>query len=142
MIKSRLPDFLIVGAAKSGTTSLYHYLKAHPSIYMPDIKEPCFFSSYSVPYETFKKNIYPANEKNRVRELDRYKKIFATSEQYKSCGEASTHYLFQFEVSINNIKKIYNEQYKQLKIIIILRNPIKAAYSNFRMWAMHGYEKD
>ena len=39
-----LPDFLIIGAAKSGTTSLYHYLRQHPDIYMSPIKEPNYFT--------------------------------------------------------------------------------------------------
>jgi sulfotransferase family protein len=40
-----LPNFLIVGAGKSGTTSLYRYLRQHPQIYMSPIKEPCYFAS-------------------------------------------------------------------------------------------------
>ena len=41
---SLLPDFLVIGAAKTGTTSLYRYLKSHPQIYLTPIKEPryCF----------------------------------------------------------------------------------------------------
>jgi hypothetical protein len=39
-----LPNFLIVGTGKAGTTSLYHYLRQHPQIYMSPIKEPCYFS--------------------------------------------------------------------------------------------------
>ena len=38
-----LPNFLIIGAGRTGTTSLYHYLRQHPEIFMPDIKEPRFF---------------------------------------------------------------------------------------------------
>lgn len=37
-----LPNFLIVGAVKSGTTSIYHYLKQHPEIYLAEIKETFF----------------------------------------------------------------------------------------------------
>ena len=39
-----LPDFIVLGCAKSGTTSLYHYLKGHPEVYMPGRKEPSFFA--------------------------------------------------------------------------------------------------
>ena len=41
----RLPDFLIIGTAKAGTTTLYHYLQRHPQIWLPASKEPCFFDS-------------------------------------------------------------------------------------------------
>src|SRR5688572_12731015 len=40
----RLPNFIIIGAAKSGTTALYHYLKQHPQVYMCPVKEPRFFA--------------------------------------------------------------------------------------------------
>ena len=43
-MRVRLPTFFIVGAAKSGTTSLYHYLNQHPAIFMSPIKEPGFFA--------------------------------------------------------------------------------------------------
>jgi len=43
---SRKPDFFIVGAAKSGTTSLYSYLIQHPTIFMPELKEPYFFGEW------------------------------------------------------------------------------------------------
>ena len=39
-----LPDFLIIGAGKSGTTTLEHYLKQHPEIFLPEVKEPNFFA--------------------------------------------------------------------------------------------------
>src|SRR5437868_13827253 len=41
---SAQPNFFLVGAAKTGTTSLYHYLVRHPGIFMSPIKEPCFFA--------------------------------------------------------------------------------------------------
>ncbi len=44
-MEAKLPNFLLVGTAKSGTTSLYHYLKQHPEVYMSEMKEPRFFAS-------------------------------------------------------------------------------------------------
>ena len=40
---SRLPNFLVIGAMKAGTTSLWHYLRTHPQVFMPDVKEVMFF---------------------------------------------------------------------------------------------------
>ena len=40
---SRLPNFLLIGAMKAGTTSLWHYLRSHPQVFMPDVKEVMFF---------------------------------------------------------------------------------------------------
>ena len=48
----KLPDFLIVGAAKSGTTSIFNYLIQHPQIFMPALKEPRFFAYCDAPPHT------------------------------------------------------------------------------------------
>src|SRR5262245_13866340 len=42
-IVQRLPNFFVIGAPRSGTTSLYEYLKVHPEIFMSPVKEPDFF---------------------------------------------------------------------------------------------------
>jgi len=47
--EAKLPDFLIVGAAKSGTTSLHYYLRQHPQIFMPKLKELWFFCFLDAP---------------------------------------------------------------------------------------------
>lgn len=44
--KSKLPDFLIVGAARSGTTSLHYYLKEHPQVFMPTVQRSARQSNY------------------------------------------------------------------------------------------------
>lgn len=141
--KPVMPNFLIVGAAKSGTTSIYHYLKGHPEVFMSENKEPCFFSSYEIPPKTREKNVYPANGVRRISNLDKYQALFAAADpaRHKAIGEASTHYLFQYKETIENIKKLY-DNYRAIKIIMILRNPIEAAYSNYTMWKMHGYETE
>jgi len=145
--KKYLPDFLLVGAAKSGTTSLYKYLNKHPQIFMPIIKEPCFFSSFGIPKEFFKKNIYPVKGDHIITDCNKYKNLFKKflfdkDNHYKISGEASTHYLFQYRETIKNIKYIYGLKSSSVKIIIILRNPVEASYSNYRMWLIKGYEKD
>lgn len=48
-----MPTFLVLGVAKAGTTSLYHYLKQHPQIYMSPVKEPHFFAHGEAPWPTF-----------------------------------------------------------------------------------------
>ncbi len=75
---SRLPDFLIIGAAKCGTTSLYGQLRQHPDIYCSEIKEPTFFSTYGV----------GAWQQG----LAWYQALFADAGAQQLCGEASTSY--------------------------------------------------
>jgi hypothetical protein len=75
--RGRLPDFIIIGSMKAGTTSLYEYLRAHPDVFMPAVKELDFFVS----------------ELNWRRGLDWYASRFASVPNGTACvGEASTSY--------------------------------------------------
>jgi hypothetical protein len=123
----RLPDFLIVGAAKSGTTSLYKYLRQHPRIFMPDIKEPHFFC-FTEKQPPFK---YP-QELQVIWRFEEYKELFRSAGEGQLIGESSTHYLYFYNESIQSIKK-YVPYWKDLKIIIILRNPVDRAFSHYSM---------
>ena len=127
MKKVKLPNFLIVGAAKSGTTFLYQILKQHPEVYMPMNKEPRFFVS------SLYKNInasHPRYEyfiKTTVFTLEDYIKLFESIKTEKAIGEASVAYLHYYKTAILQIKKVL----ENVKIIIILRNPIKQTYSGY-----------
>ena len=114
-------DFFIVGAPKSGTTSLYHYLSEHPQVEMSSQKEPDYFSDKAI----HEQGMYYA--KNRVNTLDKYESLFVQKESVVY-GEASVSYLF-YENVAEDIKK-YNPN---AKIIIMLRNPIERAFSHYLM---------
>ena len=72
----RLPDFFIIGSAKSGTTTLYRYLCRHPNIFMSTPKEMSFFSK----------------DKEYERGVEWYASLFADASENQLCGEASTTY--------------------------------------------------
>jgi hypothetical protein len=114
-------DFFIVGAPKSGTTSLYHYLSEHPQVEMSSQKEPNYFSDKAI----HNQGIYYV--KNRVNTLDKYESLFAQKESVVY-GECSVSYLF-YENVAEDIKK-HNPN---AKIIIMLRNPIERAFSHYLM---------
>jgi hypothetical protein len=121
-----LPNFLIVGAAKSGTTSLYHYLNQHPEVHMSPIKEPKFITSHFLRF--------PSNgigdaciQKDAVKFYDDYCQLFSASRDIKAVGEASADTLYYYKQAIKWIKKLI----KDPKVIIILRNPIERAYSAY-----------
>jgi len=106
-----LPNFFIVGAAKSGTTSLYQYLKQHPDIYMSSFKEPHYFADW---------------DKN-VNNQEQYEDLFAGWAGEKAIGEASTGYLYDKDAP-SRIKDLIPDA----KIIIILRNPADMAHALWR----------
>ena len=119
--KMTLPNFLIVGAGKSGTTSLYEYLNQHPDIYLSPVKEPCYFSDGNPRF---------------VRSNDEYEALFDGRTTEKAIGEASASYLYDPEAP----KKI-QELLNKVKIIIMLRNPVDRAYSQWGQIFYHlGFE--
>jgi hypothetical protein len=108
----RVPDFFLVGAAKAGTTSLFQYLIQHPSIYIPDIKEPHYFSEY---YDR------GASYYNTIAD---YLRLFSACPEGALAGDASTSYLY----SVTAAERI-RELNPQAKIMAVLRNPVDRAYS-------------
>lgn len=122
---NRVPNFLIVGAAKAGTTSLAHYLSKHPDIYLPKEKELRFFTKDVLlktnPNDPLLKGILNTS----VFDENDYFEIFDVPERLK--GEASVHYLYHSKESIKNIMKFAGD----IPIIIMLRNPVQRAISNF-----------
>ena len=115
-------DFFIVGAPKSGTTSLYNYLSQHHSISMSNIKEPNYFSAVDIDNQ----KLYYKTK--LCSDLKNYHSLF--NFESKSClfGEASVSYLFYPDVA----SRIFTYN-KNAKIIIILRDPVKRAVSHFNM---------
>jgi len=127
------PDFLIVGAAKSGTTSLFHYLKQHPDIYIPEVKECRFFSQLPKNYKGLGAEFFP---NSGITDKDEYFGLFE-GRGNKICGDISNDYLYYYKESIGNIKKYLGDE---VKIIIILRNPVDRAYSNYMHAFRDGWE--
>lgn len=112
-----LPNFFIVGAAKSGTTSLHNYLDKHPKISMSKIKEPQFFSRVLVSDDD---PIKP------VRDEKKYLELFDITEETKILGESTANYLPDPKAAYL-IKKFNPDS----KILITLRNPITRTYSAY-----------
>jgi hypothetical protein len=122
-------DFFIVGAPKAGTTALHNTLALHPEIFMPDIKEPNFFSGSEL-----KANKLYYREKI-ITDPDEYQQLYAKAGN-KLKGDASVSYLF-YPSTAGNIFQ-YNPQ---AKIIIILRHPVERAVSHYRMDQRLGWVK-
>ena len=114
-----LPNFLIIGATKAGTTSLYDYLRQHPDVFMPSrIKEPRFFcyegrdTSFTVPIKT----------------REQYEALFAEATGATAVGEATPHYLV-----FQNAAREIHKAIPQTRIIASLRDPVERSYSTYQM---------
>lgn len=108
-----LPNFLIIGAMKSGTTSLWKYLDAHPDTFLSYPKEPAFF----------------VEELNWQRGWQWYESLFEGAGPAIAIGEASTHY-----TKLGEHKGVAERIYQHLpdaKLIYLMRDPVDRAISHY-----------
>jgi hypothetical protein len=116
--RGRVPDFFIVGHAKSGTTALYEMLRRHPEIYMPDAKEPWFLASDMRP------RFRSPMGGDEPETIDEYLALFAAAAPGQKAGEASSSYLW----SRSAAGEIAELQPKA-RIVAILREPASFLHS-------------
>lgn len=126
------PHFLVIGAYKSGTTALHHYLRAHPEIFIPQRKEPNFFA-FAGQVGPFS---YPAAE-GSVRERTNYDRLFLGAQANQKIGEVSPAYL-----TVPSSCARIHEEAPEVRLIAILRNPIERAYSDYLMYRRDGLEHE
>lgn len=113
-----LPNFLIIGATKAGTTSIHHYLDQHPEIFMCKRKETNFFSQDSA----------TCFLGDAIRTREDYEKEFDVVRNETAIGETSPAYL-----AVPMAPKNIRDAIPHAKIIAILRDPAERAYSHYLM---------
>ena len=109
-----LPNFLLIGAAKSGTTALYHILRGHPDVFLPAFKEPYFLSAFRPSPRT-------------VTELEDYRALFEGSADAARVGEASAGYLYD----PTSAERIAATLGTDVRLVAILRHPVDRAHSMY-----------
>jgi hypothetical protein len=105
---NRLPTYIIAGAMRSGTTALNSYLREHPDVAVSSRKEVHFFDSF---YD---------------RGVEWYREQFPGSEAAHAVGEATPNYMFS-TTALDRIR----ETLPDVKLVVMLRNPIDRAYSHY-----------
>jgi hypothetical protein len=108
-----LPTFIIAGATKSGTTSLWEYLNSHPEVCMAGIKEPCFFTQERI-------------ESTFSNGMDWYKNLFSGCSDAKAVGEASTVYMIREDSAT-----LIHQFLPDVRLIFLLRDPVERLYSQY-----------
>lgn len=112
---------MCIGVQKAGTTSLHEILKQHPDINLPQFKESHFFSE----------------DKNFTKGINYYfDYYFSKINEKQILGEIDPEYIF-FDKSLERISQFF----KDIKIIVILRNPVDRAFSHYNMSCRRGFEK-
>jgi hypothetical protein len=118
-----LPNFLIIGAMKAGTTSLYNYIRMHPDIYMCPEKEPHFFSVDS----------------NWAKGISWYESLFNGRRKQKALGEASVTYMRYPQFP--NVPARIHQTLPNVRLICLLRNPVARVYSHYFHLYREGLEE-
>jgi hypothetical protein len=130
-----MPNFLIIGAGKSGTTSLYHYLRQHPEVYMSPVKEPKFFAVEGKELNFRGPNDETSMNRGSITSIEAYRGLFREVTDEKAIGEASPLYLHSLEAP-GRIKHYIPEA----RLIAVLRDPVQRAYSSFLQRVQKGQE--
>lgn len=113
----RIPDFLIVGHPKCGTTALFEMLSVHPEVYLPPRKEPLFFSEELHEFT-------PPRPGGTPHTLTEYAEWFTDAEPGQKVGDASSLYLWS-KLAAANIAQVIPDA----RIVAILREPASFLYS-------------
>lgn len=111
------PNLFIVGAPKSGTTSLYEYLKGHPQVFMSVVKEPCYFAA-DLAFD------HSGNFLVYERDAKLYEDLFAEAGDARLLGEGSTRYLYSHDAPA-----LIHGASPDARIIAMLRNPVDMIHS-------------
>jgi hypothetical protein len=121
-----LPNFVVVGAPKCGTTSLYYYLRQHPQVFLPQRKELHYFA-----FPFLSRLIAGPGDSSILatscRTLEEYRNYFTDARDEKAVGDISPSYFHYAEEVAPQIHSTLGEP----KIIVMLRDPVQKAFSQY-----------
>ena len=123
-----LPDFLVLGGQRCGSTTLYTMLTGHPQVMAASHKEPHFFDRNQRRGEDFYRRLFPLRAHVRARERRLGGKRVVT-------GEATTYYLAHPAVP-----RRVAEMLPDARLVAIIRNPVDRAYSHYQLSVRGGWE--
>jgi len=135
MTTPRLPNFIVIGAGRSGTTSLHYYLAQHPDVFLCAEKSPNFFVSHETlpPWEG---PALRAMARHWVRSAEDYRALFRDAGGRRAVGEASPVYL-QSRSAPARIRALCPD----VRLVAILREPVDRAYAHFMGRRRDGLER-
>ncbi len=125
----RVPNMFIIGAPKSGTTSMYEYLKGHPEIFLPDFKEPNYFSTELAGSTLGNLLVYGVHD-------EQYYDLFAEAGDAKVVGEGSTRYIYS-----QAAPRLIREVSPDARLVVMLRNPVDMIHS-LHAWRVGAERED
>jgi hypothetical protein len=131
---TKLPTFLLIGANRAGSTTLYTHLRRNPEVFMAEVKEPMFFTYLgSVPPES----VMVDGVTSQLETLEDYSRLFEKAgPAHKAIGEASTTYLCG-----RLVPERVHDALPDVRLVAILRDPAERAWSRWKLMKRTGAEK-
>lgn len=123
-----VPNFIMIGAAKAGTTALYWYLAEHPQVFMSPLKETNYFA-YGLDERGELLYGDPELHRFRVRSWEGYRELFSDAGEVAAIGEVSPIYLECPQAAAR-----IRERLPSARIVCGLREPVDRAYSDYLMY--------
>lgn len=120
-----LPTFILAGAPKAGTTSLWHYIKSHPQVGMGFLKEPMFFTQASGNSKKMSEKMPPFSGNYRLG-MTWYESLFQDCQPGQAIGEASGLYFTEPDAP-----GLIRQHLPDVKIVFLLRDPVDRVYSHY-----------
>ncbi|EFC83410.1 sulfotransferase [Parafrankia sp. EUN1f] len=125
-----LPDFLVIGVPKAGTTAIHAALSRHPQLFLSQVKEPKFFLSDGPPPAWRGPGDVQTSQEHVWRPAD-YEALFDQAPPGALRGEATPFYLYDLDAQ-NRIRRLL----PKARLVVLLRNPVDRAHSNWtHLWA-------
>jgi hypothetical protein len=119
------PNFLVIGAGRSGTTSLHHYLHAHPDIFLPEVKSPSYFYCRDLPPDPDPR-IRHVTANYFVPDPAAYRALFDNVRHETAIGEVSPAYLATVHAAPRIAAELPN-----VRLVAIFRHPVDRAFARY-----------
>ncbi len=136
---ARVPDFLVAGAPRCGTTTVDAGLRRNPRAFLPSVKEPMFFTAGGRPPFIDARTGRPIPY--FLRDARAYLRLFADAGEERRAGECSSFYLYDHAHSIPAIRRLYGGRASGLRIVLLLRDPARRAWSHYLQKRRNGEER-
>jgi hypothetical protein len=127
----RLPDFLVIGAPKAGTTALHAALSHHPKLFLSPVKEPKYYMCGDSPPPAYRGPGDAHSSQEWIWQRPRYQELFSPAPPDALCGESTPFYLYN-----RDARRRIAADLPDVRLIAVLRDPVDRLYSNWmHLWA-------
>ncbi len=131
-----IPTFLVIGAARSGTTGLVEGLRSHPRVFVTDPKEPHYFALHRIGAHFTAPGDEHTINRVAVTEREAYLGLYPAQHDYLALGDGSVSTLYYHEDAIPEIKAVNPD----MRLVVMLREPVDRAYSSHQYMTARGLE--